>query len=170
MYTGITLAVRQSSGTSPVSRDFRKIRISLQKPVSRYLRSPLRLEGIRRRNKTDAKAKKTGGSKRRSKFETLRREIKADIKKQHDQYVNNVVGDIKANPRDFCRYIHSQQKDTQCISPLKRRNGNGVALSELEQTDKFNGQFTDAFNKNEHSQVRLQNRLAPFMSDMFVST
>ena len=97
----------------------------------------------------------------------MRREIKADIKKQHDQYVNNVVGDIKANPRDFCRYTYSQQKDTQCISPLKRRNGNGVALSELEKTDEFNGQFTDAFNKNEHSQVPLPNRLAPFMSDMF---
>ena len=36
---------------------------------------------IRRRNKTHAKAKKTGSSKLRSKFETLRREIKADVKK-----------------------------------------------------------------------------------------
>ena len=58
---------------------------------------------IRRRNKTHAKAKKTGSSKLRSKFETLRREIKADVKKQHDLYVNNLVGDIKANPRDFYR-------------------------------------------------------------------
>ena len=56
---------------------------------------------IRRRNKTHAKAKKTGSSKLRSKFETLRREIKADVRKQHDLYVNNLVGDVKANPRDF---------------------------------------------------------------------
>ena len=34
----------------------------------------------RRRNKTQAKAKKTGSSKLRSKFETLRGEIKADVK------------------------------------------------------------------------------------------
>ena len=54
---------------------------------------------IRRKNKTHAKAKKTGGSsKLRSKFETLRREIKADVRKQHDLYVNNLVGDVKANP------------------------------------------------------------------------
>ena len=33
---------------------------------------------IHRKNKTHAKAKKTGSSKLRSKFETLRREIKAD--------------------------------------------------------------------------------------------
>ena len=39
---------------------------------------------IRRRNKIHAKAKKTGSSKLRSKFETLRREIKADVRKRHD--------------------------------------------------------------------------------------
>ena len=37
---------------------------------------------IRRRNKTHAKAKKTGSKKLRSKFETLRREIKDDVRKQ----------------------------------------------------------------------------------------
>ena len=35
------------------------------------------------------------------KFETLRREIKADIRTQHDLYVNNLVGDVKANLKDF---------------------------------------------------------------------
>ena len=34
---------------------------------------------------------------------------------------------------------------------------------------KFNGQFTDVFNKNEHSQVPLPNRSAPFMNDIVVS-
>ena len=37
-------------------------------------------------NETYEKAKKTGSAKIRSKFETLRREIKADIRKQHDLY------------------------------------------------------------------------------------
>ena len=78
---------------------------------------------IRRKNKTHAKAKKSGSSRLRSKFETLRREIKADVRKQHDLYVNNLVGDVKANPRDFYRYINSQKKDTQGIPPLKRKNG-----------------------------------------------
>ena len=62
---------------------------------------------IRRKNKTHAKAKKTGSSKLRSKFETLRREIKADVWKRHDLYVNNLAGDVKANLRDFYRYINS---------------------------------------------------------------
>ena len=92
---------------------------------------------IRRKNKTHAKPKKTGSSKLRSKFETLRREIKADVRKQHDLYVYNLVGDVKANPRDFYRYInsqkkrYSQKKDTQGIPPLKRKNGKDVAQSDL---------------------------------------
>ena len=46
----------------------------------------------------------------RPKLEALRMEIKADVKKQHDLYVNKLVGDIIANPRDFYRYINSQKK------------------------------------------------------------
>ena len=60
-------------------------------------------------------------------------------------YVNNLVGDIKANPRDFYRYINSQKKDTQGISPLKRKNVKGVAQSNLEKAEELNGQFTDVF-------------------------
>ena len=124
---------------------------------------------IRRKNKTHAKAKKTGSSKLRSKFETLRREIKADVRKQHDLYVKNLVGDVKANPRDFYRYINSQKKDIQGIPPLKRKNGKGVAQSDLEKAEEFNGQFTDVFSKNEHTQAPLLDRSAPFMNDIAVS-
>ena len=124
---------------------------------------------IRRKNKTHAKAKKTGSSKLRSKFETLRREIKADVRKQHDLYVNNLVGDVKTNPRDFYRNINSQKKDTQGIPPLKRKNGKGVAQSDLEKAGEFNGQFMNVFNKNEHTQVPLLDRSAPIMNDIAVS-
>ena len=120
---------------------------------------------IRRKN-AYAKAKKTGSSKLRSKFETLRREIKADIRKQHDLYVNNLVGDVKTNPRDFYRYIKRQKKDTQGIPPLKRKNGKGVAQSDLEKAEEFNGQFTDVFDKNEHTHVPPLDRSAPFMNDI----
>ena len=80
-----------------------------------------------------------------------------------------MVGDVKANPRDFYRYINSQEKDTQDIPSLKRRNGKGVAQSDLEKAEEFSGQFTDVFNKNEHTQVPLLDRSAPFMHDIAVS-
>ena len=54
-------------------------------------------------------------AKIRAKFETLRRESKPGIKKQHDLYVNNLVGDVKANPKDFYRSINSQKKDAHGI-------------------------------------------------------
>ena len=49
--------------------------------------------------------------------------------------MNNLVGDVKANPRDFYRYIKSQKKDTQGIPPLKKRNGSGIAQSEFEKAE-----------------------------------
>ena len=60
-------------------------------------------------------------------------------------------------------------KDTQDIPPLKRTNGNGVAQSDLEKAEESNGQLTDVFNKNEHTQVPLLDRSAPFMDDIVVS-
>ena len=81
--------------------------------------------------------------------------------------MNNLVGDVKANLRDFYRYINSQKKDTQGIPPLKRKNGKGVAQSDLEKAEEFNGQFTDVFSKNEHTQEELesvQKRAARFVT------
>ena len=95
---------------------------------------------IRKKNKIHAKAKKTGSGKLRSKFETLRREIKADVRKQHGLYVNNLVGDVKANPSSINTSI--VKKDTQGIPTLKRKNGKGVVQSALKKAEKFNGQFT----------------------------
>ena len=47
-------------------------------------------------------------------------------------------------------YKHSE-KDTQGVSPLKTRNGNGK--SEFEEAEEFNGQFSDVFTKSEYKQV-----------------
>ena len=84
---------------------------------------------IRKRNKPHAKAKKTGNSMLKTRFQELRKKIKTEIKKQHDLYVNNLVGDIRSNPRNFYRYANSQRKDSQEIPPLKKRHGSGLAES-----------------------------------------
>ena len=83
--------------------------------------------------------------------------------------MNNLIGDVKANPRDFYRYINSQKKTPKGIPSLKRKNGKDLAQSDLEKAEEFNGQFTDVFNKNEHTQVPLLDKSAPFMSDIAVS-
>ena len=76
---------------------------------------------IRRKNKTHAKVKKTGSSRLRSKFETLRREIKADVRKQHDLYVNNLVGDVKANPETSIGTSIVRKKTPKVFHPRKGR-------------------------------------------------
>ena len=104
---------------------------------------------IRTRNKTHAKAKKTGNSRLKTRFQELRKEIKTEIKRQHDLYVNNLVGDIRANSRNFYSYANSQRKDSPGIPHLKKRDGSGLAESESDQAEEFNGQFTDVFTANE---------------------
>ena len=100
----------------------------------------------------------------------MRREIKDDVRKQQDLYVNNLVGNVKASPRVFYRYINSRKKDNQGIPPLKRRGGTGITASEsITQAEEFNGQFTVVFNKNDHSEVPFLSRSGPFMDDIVVS-
>ena len=62
-----------------------------------------------------------------------------------------------------------RKKTPKVFYPLKKKNGMGVAQSDLEKAEEFNGQFTDVFNKDEHTQVPLLDRCAPFMSDIAVS-
>ena len=121
------------SGTRSVQENFNLITSFIQESVDKHIPSktsrsvssvpwltPEIRRKIRRKNATHAKAKKTGSAKFRTKFETLRREIKADIRKQHELYVNNLVGDVKANARDFCRYIKSQKKRCSRYPPFEK--------------------------------------------------
>ena len=110
---------------------------------------------IRKRNRTHAKAKKTGNSRLKTRFIELRKEIKTEIKNQQDLYVNNLVGDIKANPSNFYRYTNSQKKDNQGIPPLKKRDGSGLAETESDQAEEFIGQFTDVFTHSRFNAVSI---------------
>ena len=76
---------------------------------------------------------------------------------------------VKVNPTDFYRYTNSQRKDNQGIPPLKMRNGTGLAESETEQAEEFNGQFTDVFSKTSESEAPLLAKSAPPMNDIHIS-
>ena len=62
-----------------------------------------------------------------------------------------------------------RKKTPKVFHPLKRKNGKGVTQSDLEKAEEFNGQFTNVFNRDEHTQVPLLDRSAPFMNDIAVS-
>ena len=76
---------------------------------------------------------------------------------------------LRLIPGIFYRYINSQSKDTQGIPPLKKKNGSGIAQSDFEKAEEFNGQFTDVFTKTVHTQVPLLDRSAPFMDEIVVT-
>ena len=59
--------------------------------------------------------------------------------------------------------------DNQGIPSLKRRNGNGLAETETEQAEEFNGQFTNVFSKTSESEVPQLEKSAPPMRDIYVS-
>ena len=48
-------------------------------------------------------------------------ELKKSIRNGHDLYVNNLVGDVKANPTDFYRYINCQKKRYPRYYPFFKR-------------------------------------------------
>ena len=49
---------------------------------------------------------------------------------------------------------------------LKRRNDSGLTLSETEQAEEFNGQFTDVFSKTSEREVPLLEKSGLPMSDI----
>ena len=86
-------------------------------------------------------------------------------------YVNNLVVDqiLRQTPETSIGISIVTKKTPKGILPLKRRNGNGIAQSDLEKAEEFNDQFTDVFSKNEHTQVPLLDRSASFMDDIVIS-
>ena len=54
-------------------------------------------------------------------------------------------------------------------TPEKKEWKGCCSVGPQKKAEEFNGQFTDVFNKNEHTQVPLLDRSAPFMNDIAVS-
>ena len=125
---------------------------------------------IRRRNKTHAKAKKTGRSKLRSKFETLRREIKAEVKKTSTicMWITWLVM-LRQTPETSIGTLIVRKKTPKVFHPWKGRMER-VLLSRTSKRQRNSMvSFTDVFNKNEHTQVPFLDRSAPFMNDIVIS-
>ena len=81
--------------------------------------------------------------------------------------MNNLIGDVKANPREFYRYINSQKKDTQGIPPLKTTPEKG----EWKECCSVGPQKGRGIQWPVYGcvQVPLLDRSAPFMNNIAVS-
>ena len=52
---------------------------------------------------------------------------------------------------------------------MKKRQGSGLAQSDLEKASEFNGQFTNMFTKTKYRQIPLLDRSAPLLEDIVVT-
>ena len=123
---------------------------------------------IRKRNKTHAKAKRTGSDRLLARWKKLRKTVKDEIHTAHENYVNNLIGDIKKDPKSFWRYINGQKKDAQGIPPLKRKNNN-LAQTDEAKAEALNEQFSGVFTKFDETSVPLLGTQFPKMGDINVS-
>ena len=67
------------------------------------------------------------------------------------------------------RLIPKISTGTLIVKRSKEEDGSGLAESQLEQAEKFNGQFMDVFNQSELNQVPLPNHSALVIEDIRVS-
>jgi hypothetical protein len=111
---------------------------------------------VKRRNRLHTKFKQTGSSRLQNKWKSIRREIKKEVKTAHDNYVNNMIGDLKHDPKPFWKYISSQKSDQTGIPPLKTKQGT-EAESDFEKAEALNTQFSSVFTNTKFDQVPLQN-------------
>ena len=105
---------------------------------------------IRRKNKTHAKAKKTGSSKLRSKFETLRREIKTDVRKLEHIVCSNIMAHLDEYKLLSDR-LHAFRKGHSCETQLTTViNDWAEILDNRGQVDTFILDFEKAFDTPPH--------------------
>ena len=106
---------------------------------------------MRRKDRLHKLAKQTGSLKLLDKWKALRAEIKQDIKKTHNEYVNNMIGDIIKDSKPFWKYMNSQKTDRQGIPPLNTQKGS-VAETDQTKAEALNNQFSSVFTETAFDQ------------------
>ena len=82
----------------------------------------------------------------------LRKQVKTEVQDAHDNYVNNLIGEIKKDSKPFWKYINCQKSDKQGIPPLTTKCGSTVE-SDLDKAKVLNEQFTSVFTHTEYTSV-----------------
>ena len=125
-----------------------------------WLTNHLRLL-IRRKNSLHTKYKKTGSKRLLYLWKKIRRQLNKQLHSAKNNYINNIIGDIKTNSRPFWRYIRSQRKDNQSMPPLKNSSGRLMT----EDRDKFQ----ENFSQEDVSSIPFYNCTCPRMPEITVS-
>ena len=107
---------------------------------------------VRKRNRTHAKAKKYKSSRLSKRWKNIRAQIKIEAQRAHNDYVNNIIGNIRDNCKPFWRYINSKKQEKQRIPNLKRSDGT-EAESDFDKAQCLNAQFSSVYTTKEFDSV-----------------
>ena len=73
------------------------------------------------------KARRTKAEKDWEEFRSLRKQVKARMKKSHDDYVDGILqNSLEERPKKFWSFINSMKKDSNGIPTLKTDTGPSV--------------------------------------------
>lgn len=109
---------------------------------------------VRKRNRAHAYAKKHNSERLNKRWKQIRSQIKTETEKAHSDFINNMIGDIKNNPKPFWRYVNSKKQDKQNIPNLKRSDGS-EATTDFDKAQCLNQQFSSVFTNTEYMSVPL---------------
>ncbi|CAC5410790.1 unnamed protein product [Mytilus coruscus] len=96
---------------------------------------------IKRKNRTHANYKRNNSMRIKRIWQELRHTINKEIETAHNNYVNNLIGDIKQDSKPFWEYINNQKADKQGIPPLKTHD-NKTADTDQQKAEALNTQST----------------------------
>ncbi|CAG2202051.1 unnamed protein product [Mytilus edulis] len=124
---------------------------------------------IKRKNRTHANYKRNNSMRIKRKWQELRRNINKEIELAHNNYVNNLIGDIKQDSKPFWKYINNQKADKQGIPPLKTHD-NKTADTDQQKAEALNTQFTSVYTETKYESVPYQTPPVDKMINIIVTT
>ena len=118
---------------------------------------------IRRRDRLHAKATRTRSSRLYNIWKKVRRKVTRALSTAHDNYVNNMVGDVNSNSKPFWNYIKTQRKDNHEMPPLKTNSGHLVD-NDIDKAGLLHSQFVENFSQESKDQIPNLKREYPTMA------
>ena len=108
---------------------------------------------IRKRDSLYRKFKRSGDSDIKTKFQTLRQQIKKKIKDSYQAYLENLLGlndeDSKCDSKKLFSFLKNSRCDQQGIPPLKHKHDNILYSDIKTKANLFNQQFNSVFTPKE---------------------
>ena len=138
--------------------------LSKRKPV--WLTKPIS-NLIKKRDKLAKAAAKSGSIVDRNRYKKVRNQVSKAVDESYHGHLNNILGNVKQNPRAFYRYIKARKSDSVGIPPLK--SSGGLLTFDNDKVDCLNSHFSSVFtHENLHSLPSLK-RAFPLMSDFQIT-